>query len=236
MNEEITRLSRLTAIITLLQSKKVISASKIADMFNVSKRTVYRDIRALEDAGIPIIAEERKGYSLMDGYNLPPIMFTEGEANTLITTEKLVSRNKDSALIENYSNIISKIKAVLQTSQKEKIEVLTSRIGFSDSKKSVTTSNTLIQIQIAITNKNLLELTYFSHSRQETKRTIEAYGIYLANDNWVLVAWCQLRKDFREFRLDRIQELKTLTNTFEERNFNLTKYFLQVSEKFSAHS
>lgn len=236
MNEEITRLSRLTAIITLLQSQKIMSASRIAEKFNVSKRTIYRDIRTLENAGIPIVTEERKGYSIMDGYSLSPLMFTEQEANTLITVEKLISRNNDSGLIENYSNIILKIKALLKNSEKDKIEILSSRIGFSENKKNNITSNTLVQIQTAITNHNLIQLKYSSHLNEVTNRTVESYGIYLANDNWILVAWCQLRNDFREFRLDRIQDLKALSHKFEERKFNLTEYFVKVSENFSYHS
>jgi len=99
MPEEKTRLARLSAIVTQLQSKSIVTAKAIADRHNVSIRTVYRDIRTLEQSGIPIITEEGKGYSILDGYSLPPIMFTEAEALALITAEQLIGRNNDQSLI-----------------------------------------------------------------------------------------------------------------------------------------
>jgi len=105
--EEKPRISRLTAILTQLQSKKIITAKYLADKYNVSVRTIYRDIRTLENSGIPVVTEEGKGYSLMDGYQLPPIMFTEDEANALITAEQIILKNKDLSFVENYSNAIA---------------------------------------------------------------------------------------------------------------------------------
>ena len=90
LDNDIKRLTRLTSILTQLQSKRLVTATKLAGKFGVSVRTIYRDIRALESAGIPIITEEGKGFSLMDGYRLPPIMLTETEANALITAELFI--------------------------------------------------------------------------------------------------------------------------------------------------
>src|SRR6187402_3559676 len=89
------RLSRLTAILMLLQTKRLSTASELASRFMVSNRTIYRDIKALEQAGVPILTEEGKGYLLMEGYRIPPVMFTESEANALITAEQLILKNKD---------------------------------------------------------------------------------------------------------------------------------------------
>ena len=94
MNDNDTkRLSRLTAILTQLQTKRLLTATTLAEKFNVSVRTIYRDIRTLEQAGVPIITEDGKGYSLMEGYKIPPVMFTEAQANALITAEQLVFQN-----------------------------------------------------------------------------------------------------------------------------------------------
>lgn len=103
-NNDTKRLSRLTAILTRLQTKHLITASELADRFSVSKRTIYRDIRALEDAGVPILTEEGKGYALMEGYKIPPVMFTESEANALITAEQLIMKNKDSSFVKDYTD------------------------------------------------------------------------------------------------------------------------------------
>ena len=105
-----TRLSRLTAILTLLQTKRLVTATALASKFSVSVRTIYRDIRALEQAGVPIITEEGKGYLLMEGYTIPPLMFTEAQANALIIAEQLVLKNKDTSFIRDYSAAIEKIK------------------------------------------------------------------------------------------------------------------------------
>src|SRR5690606_26055485 len=124
MNDNNTkRLSRLTAILTQLQTKRLLTATNLADKFNVSVRTIYRDIRALEQAGVPIITEEGKGYSLMEGYKVPPVMFTESQANALILAEQLVLKNKDTSFIKDYTEAIDKIKAVLK--QTELIYLLT---------------------------------------------------------------------------------------------------------------
>ena len=121
MNDNDTkRLSRLTAILTQLHTKRLLTATSLADKFNVSIRTIYRDIRALEQSGVPIITEDGKGYSLMEGYKIPPVMFTEEQANALILAEQLVLKNKDTSFIKDYSEAIDKIKAVLGHNTKDK--------------------------------------------------------------------------------------------------------------------
>lgn len=120
MVDDKPRIARLSAIITQLQSKKIVTARDIAERHQVSIRTIYRDIRTLEQSGIPIITEEGKGYSIMDSYKLPPIMFTEEEALALITAEQIIQTNKDQSLITSYQKAITKIKAVLKNTQKIK--------------------------------------------------------------------------------------------------------------------
>ena len=104
------RIARLTAIITHLQSRGLTTARMLSEKYGVSIRTIYRDIRTLEQSGVPIVTEEGKGYGLVDGYQLPPIMFNEEEANALITAEQFILRNKDQSLIDNYTSAITKIK------------------------------------------------------------------------------------------------------------------------------
>ncbi len=118
------RLTRLTAIITQLQSKKLVTATYLAEKHNVSVRTVYRDIRMLEKSGIPVVTEEGKGYSIMEGYHLPPVLFTEDEANALITVEQLALNKKDQSFNENVSSAVEKIKSILMHSQKGNAELL----------------------------------------------------------------------------------------------------------------
>jgi len=224
-DEQLPRLVRLTAILTQLQSKRLLTARSLAEKFQVSIRTIYRDIRALEKSGIPIITEEGKGYSLMQGYNLPPVMFTELEANALITAEQLIKRNKDASLVQNYENAVNKIKAMLHFSQKEKTALLAERIIFRNNFKNEKTSNYLMTVQTAITNFTLLEISYFSLQEEMTKRVIEPFALYSTQDNWLLIAKCRLRNDFRVFRLDRIEQLLVKPELFEAHNMTLQEYF-----------
>ena len=103
MNDNYTkRLSRLVAILTQLQARRFVTSAKLAEKFGVSTRTIYRDLKALEQAGVPILTEDGKGYTLMEGYKIPPIMFTENQANALILAEQLVLNNKDASFIKDY--------------------------------------------------------------------------------------------------------------------------------------
>ncbi len=226
----------MTAILTLLQSKRIVTASQIAEKFDISVRTAYRDIKALEESGVPIFTEEGKGYSLIEGYILPPVMFTEQEANALITAEKLVSRNKDKSLTKNHKEAITKVKAVLRYSNKDKAELLSERIFYMQNFKEETTSNCLSTVQIAITNLALIKIKYFSISKEElTNRTLEPYALYHTQENWILIAWCRLRNNYREFRLDKIRSLELLTEQFDNRNFNLMNYFNVVAKRNNLH-
>ena len=234
MENEIPRLSRLTSILLIFQSKTTVTVKEISNKFKISTRTVYRDIKALEESGIPIIKEEGKGYSLMEGYNMPPVMFTADEANTLITIEKIIETNTDSSLIENYQNIVTKIKTIFKYSDKEKVELLSNRIGTTKKLNSQIKSNSLSLIQTSITDQVVIEIQYKSlYKKQLTKREIEPLGLYFSNENWIVIAFCNLRDELREFRLDRITHIMALDKHFESKNFSLSDYFIQVSEKIS---
>jgi predicted DNA-binding transcriptional regulator YafY len=234
MNDNNTkRLSRLTAILTILQTKRLLTASELANKFSVSNRTIYRDIKALEQAGVPILTEDGKGYTLMEGYRIPPVMFTESEANALITAEQLILKNKDASFVKEYSEAINKIKSVLRNNTKHKANLLSDRTVFRQNAENFRTSNYLSTLQLALTNFNFVKIKYHSaDSNQTTERTIEPFAIYSTQDNWLLIAFCLLRKDFRAFRLDRIQNLTTLNEHFEPHKLTLQEYFEICREKY----
>lgn len=234
MAEDKPRLARLTAILTQLQSKRIVTATDIAEKHNVSVRTVYRDIRTLEKSGIPIVTEEGKGYSIVEGYKIPPIMFTEEEANALITAEQLIVKNKDRSLTEQYVSAVTKIKSVLKYSQKEKAELLTKRIQVRDNRENEKTSNYLIQLQSSISNYQIIRIDYLSLENKESQREIEPFALYTTQDNWVLIAFCRMKKDFRAFRLDRIQELKLLDTHFEPHKMTLQQYLEKCSKNINS--
>ncbi|MTI30818.1 helix-turn-helix transcriptional regulator [Xanthovirga aplysinae] len=223
---EVNRLSRLTAILIQLQTKRIVTASELSQKFQVSKRTIYRDIKALEKAGVPILTEEGKGYTLMEGYRMPPIMFTEKQANALILAEQLVLKNKDASFVKDYSEAIDKIKSILRYNIKDKANLLANRTQFNEVINQERNSNNLSDLQNALTNYNLVKIQYINKEGIATNRLLEPFAI-LNSENWYLIAWCRLRKEFRFFRLDRIQKMEILPDNFEPHNMTLQEYFDQ---------
>lgn len=226
MNDtETTRLSRLTAILTQMQTKRLLTASELASKFSVSIRTIYRDIRALEQAGVPIMTEEGKGYSLMEHYRLPPIMFTESQANALVLAEQLVLKNRDASFIKDYIEAIDKIKAVLGHSVKDKANLLAERTRFDQNIHNERNSNNLSDLQFALTNFYLTKIDYTNEANESSTRLIEPFALLSTQENWLLVAWCRLRKSFRFFRLDRINKLEIQSEKFAPHKMTLQEYF-----------
>lgn len=224
--QDLNRLSRLTAILTFLQTKVMVTSTELSKRFDVSQRTIYRDIKSLMDSGVPIYAEEGKGYKLVDGYNLPPVMFSDQEAQALITAEKIIAQNKDQSLVVAHHNAVEKIKAVLRMKDMETINQLSERITNLTNLRKEKTSNNLLDIQSAITKRICIKITYRSTSVESvTDRFIEPMAIYHTKDNWVVIAWCRLREAFREFRLDRIVDFKLTIEVYSQKEFDLTKYF-----------
>jgi predicted DNA-binding transcriptional regulator YafY len=234
MNEiDVKKLSRLTAILTLLQTKRILTSTSLATKFGVSVRTIYRDIKSLEQAGIPIITEEGKGYVLMEGYRIPPMMFTEAEVNAIVTIEKLVQRNGDISLSNLFTEVVNKIKAVLMYTTKENADLLSRRIAVSPGSKAKGT-NFMPVIQQALIRFNVLDITYHSGGQDErTQRCIEPFAMYYSNlESWTLIAYCRLRRDFRMFRIDRILKIVPLDIKFKPHKLTLDEYLAGKEKKF----
>jgi predicted DNA-binding transcriptional regulator YafY len=225
------RLSRLVAILTQLQARRLVTSTKLAEKFGVSTRTIYRDLKALEQAGVPILTEDGKGYTLMEGYKIPPIMFTESQANALILSEQLVLKNRDSSLIKDYGEAIDKIKAVLRQSEKDKANLLSLRTKFAKLDNFEINSNILSSLQTALTNFYLVNFEYVNAENKESKRTVEPFALLNISEGWLLVAFCRLRKEFRYFRLDRIQKLQVQQEVFTPHKMTLQEFF----EKYHEH-
>ena len=174
------------------------TASSLAEKFGVSIRTIYRDIKALEKAGVPILTEEGKGYNLMEGYRIPPIMFTEEQANALVLAEQLVLKNKDASFIRDYSEAIDKIKSILRYTFQDKANLLANRTQYDEVLNQERNSSNLSDLQNALTNYKLVKIQYINKEGDATTRVIEPFAIVSA-ENWYLIAWCRLREGFRFF-------------------------------------
>lgn len=220
-----SRLSRLTAILTQLQTKRLVTATELAAKHGVSVRTIYRDIRSLERAGVPIATEEGKGYALMAHYRLPPVSLTEAEANALILAEQLVTRTTDASLVAAYAAAVEKIRAVLRPADRVKAELMHQRTSFMRlGGVQAPTSDNLTALNYALTNFLQVRITYTNEAGAASARVIEPFAL-LSTENWLLIAWCRLREGFRFFRLDRIGELQVLSEHFEPHGMTLQQYF-----------
>ncbi len=212
------RIDRLSAIITFLQSRSLVTAQQIADRFEISLRTVYRDINALMESGIPIAGEAGRGYSIETGYHLPPIMFTREEAAAMITTGKMAEKFTDISLNQNYNSALERVKAVMRFSDKEFMEKLDKQILviYPNSQKEEFPNCFIAPIQKALAQNNVITLNYLSNSKNETtKREVEPVGICFYGGKWHLLAFCRLRKNYRDFRVDRIKNLSINTEVFQ---------------------
>ena len=213
------RIDRLTAILIHLQTKRIVTAKEITERFDISLRTVYRDIRALEDAGVPIGAETGKGYFIVEGYHLPPVMFTKDEAGALLLGAKLIERFSDSSVKEHFDASLYKIKSVLKTQDKEYINTLDEHIEVLDSnrrRREGFPDNFLSDIQSVVGENRVIKINYHSRYKDElTSREIEPIGLCFYSSNWHLIAYCRLREDYRDFRVDRIKETVVTESSFD---------------------
>jgi Predicted transcriptional regulator len=228
------RIDRLVAILIQLQSKKVVTAREIADRFEISLRTVYRDVRALEEAGVPLGAEAGLGYFINQGYHLPPVMFTRDEAAAMLTAEKMMEKLTDNSLVSHYSSAMFKIKSVLRSAEKEYLEKLDSHIyviqppSFS---QDLFPNNYLTLIQQALADKHILKIDYYSASEKVyTSRNIEPVGLCFYGSRWHLIAFCKLRNDYRDFRIDRIREMQLTNDFFSQQHISIKDYFPSLNK------
>ena len=234
------RIDRVTAILIQLQSKRVVKAQEIADRFSISLRTVYRDIKTLDEAGIPILGEAGKGYAIMEGYRLPPVMFTKEEATAFLTAEKLVEKLTDTSTREAYQAAMFKIKSVLRLTERDHLENMEQYIEVIDSPYFSKTKNETAYLQNilqAIAAKSVINIDYFAeHSQQKTNRNIEPIGIFFMGRYWYLIAYCMLRKDYRNFRVDHIKYLSITAIHFEKEHPALRSFLSRVSKEKELHT
>lgn len=228
------RIDRVSAILIHLQSRRVVKAADIAERFDISLRTVYRDIKTLEEAGIPIIGEAGIGYSIMDGYRLPPVMFSREEATAFLTAEKFVEKLTDASTRQHYQSAMYKIKAILKNTEKNlledidgKIEVLKNQVQMRvDNKDHI---QTLLN---SIAQRKVITIEYFAqHSQEHTTRDIEAVGIFFKDSFWHLIAFCRLRDGYRDFRLDRINKVVTTEKHFNTQHPTLKEYIARTAQE-----
>lgn len=219
------RFDRITAILIQLQSKKVVRAQDLADRFDISLRTVYRDIRTLEEAGVPLFGEAGVGYSIVDGYRLPPVMFSREEAMAFLTAEKLMEKFTDTSLQNNFSSAMYKVKAVLRGTEKDLVENLEDQIIVKQQKRNNNPPGNILDTLLkSVAEKKVVKMEYRAFGNEENSiRLLEPIGIFHENENWYTIGYCHLRESYRQFRIDRVVEIK-LTDQDQEERTSLKEY------------
>jgi len=227
------RIERLNAIMIHLQSKRVVKASELADRFGISLRTVYRDIRALEKAGVPIGAEAGTGYFLTDNFHLNPVSFTLQEASALLMGEKLMDSMSDMETCDHYRSAVFKIRAILKQGEKDYLESLSQSISVQHWTTVAPSYGNLFlsEIQQAIARRRVVELVYNAkYTNELTTRKVEPIGLWNYDSRWHLIAWCRLRQGYRDFRLDRVESLLLSDENFtDKKHISMSEYFSQYS-------
>ncbi|MFB9110122.1 helix-turn-helix transcriptional regulator [Flavobacterium gyeonganense] len=227
MDETPKRFDRIVAILIQLQSKKIVKAQELADRFECSLRTIYRDIRTLEASGVPIYSEAGVGYALMDGYRLPPVMFTREEVSSFIAAEKLMQKFTDPSLGTHYASAMYKLKSVLRSNDKDYLSNIESRVVMQNAEPlfNDNSPNTLAVLFEGIAEKKQILLSYKTFDKDEkTERNLEPVGVFHDHNNWYFLGYCHLRKDYRQFRTDRIQAIKKTDLDFTIEHDSLDTY------------
>ena len=223
------RIDRLHAILTHLQSKKRVTAQEVADRFEISLRTVYRDVKALEESGVPVIGEAGSGYSIMEGYRLPPVMFTQEEAAALLLGAKLAAQFSDASVQKFYDAALFKIKAVLRSADKDHVDNLDEHIAILRMARpgDDSTNQYLAALQKAIVEKKVIAIRYHSNNEETTERQVEPIGLCRYGHGWHLIGWCSLRTDYRDFRVSRIQRLQVKDECFGNKSHPSLQEYLE---------
>jgi predicted DNA-binding transcriptional regulator YafY len=222
------RIDRLFGILILLQSRKHVTAEKISAQFGISIRTVYRDIKALIEQGIPLSFEQPKGYFIVQGYFLPPISFNSDEANALLLMERFLDGFADKSINQHYTTALNKVKAVLRTAQKEKLESLNENIKLQLPERLNNDYGHLSVLQNAISARCIIELNYKNNKEEISNRAVEPIGLIFYAFNWHLIAWCHLRNGYRDFKVNNILNIKCTEIPFKKTEHMLLNDYMKM--------
>jgi predicted DNA-binding transcriptional regulator YafY len=208
------RIDRLFAILLLLQSRRTVRAREIAERFEITERTVYRDISALMQMGIPIFSLPGVGYQLIEGFYLPPLVFTPEEASALFLGASMVIASGNFA--QAAQKAMEKLGVALPERTRQTAQSLAEIIDFYLPRNSFHLETPyLVQLREAILRQRVIHIRYFSRTENTlTEREVDPYGLSASQAAWYFHGYCHLRKAIRSFRLDRVESLSVLDKHF----------------------
>jgi len=206
------RADRLFRIVQFLRVGRLITARRLAEKLQVSERTIYRDVRDLQLSGMPIEGEAGIGYLLRQDFDIPPLMFTRSEIEALVLGARMVRAWGGAQQGEAATQALHKIEAVLPSDLRDKVDqTLLYAPNFqvrTELKQSVDLLNA------SASERKYIEFSYKREDGQESQRKVRPLGLYFWGGVWTLASWCEMRKDFRNFRVDRMRELRSLEQQF----------------------
>jgi predicted DNA-binding transcriptional regulator YafY len=223
------RADRLFAIVQYLRGRRLTTAAQLAQWLEVSERTIYRDIADLSASGVPVDGEAGVGYRIRAGFDLPPLMFTFEEIDALVIGARFVESWGGPALAGGARSALAKIAAALPNDKRIALERtrLFAPGFFIDPRPG----ERLDALRHAIVERRFTDLDYKDSGGQATQRRVRPLGLYVWGDAWTLGAWCELRRDFRNFRLDRIAAVNVADSRYpDEAGKRLEDYMRKMQE------
>jgi len=221
-DRSLNKTERLFALVLLLQNRPNMTSRDLAEHFGVSRRTIFRDLRTLGESGVPLTYAEEGGYEILEGYQLPPLMFSAREAATLLVGTGFTKLQPDASLRTDADAVAMKIRNVLPEPVRDYIDRLQERTvlaPFNEPTRNGATEDEQglwFELSEAIARQRVVKMTYYVASRdEETVREVNPLGLVYYSDHWNLIAYDHLRDDIRNFRLDQIKRLRTRFDTFE---------------------
>jgi predicted DNA-binding transcriptional regulator YafY len=225
------RADRLFQLVQLVRGRRLTTAEWLAGRLEISLRTVYRDIADLQQQGVPIEGEAGVGYRMRAGFDLPPLMFSTGEAKALVACARLAQPRLDTELARDADSALSKILAVLPAAARaaaEGMAVYAIDVAGTD----LATRQRLQVLREAFEARRVLTLDYDSLDNVRSQRRVRPLGVFFWDAVWTLAAWCELRNDFRSFRVDRIVDIAVLDERFrDEPGKTLADLFRRVRDQ-----
>jgi predicted DNA-binding transcriptional regulator YafY len=231
----LNKTERLFALVLLLQNRPNLTSKDLADYFGVSRRTIFRDLRTLSESGVPLTYAEGGGYEILEGYQLPPLMFTAREAATLLMGTAFTKLQPDNSLRADADEVALKIRSVLPESVRDYIDRLQERTAIAPYVRNLDPGGghdeegRWYALSEAVAGQRSVFMSYYVASRDElTQRKVDPLGLVYYSDSWNLIAYDHLRRDIRNFRLDRIRKMRVMTDTFRRPpDFDLQEYLKQ---------
>lgn len=224
------RADRLFQIVQYVRGGRLVTARRMAERLEVSERTIYRDIAHLQASGVPIEGEAGVGYVLRQGFDLPPLMFSRDEIVALVSGARLIRAWGGAGMARAAEEALIKIGAVLPEAERRRADEVQIHAMAPEMTDAVRAR--IDEIERAVDRRSRIAMTYRDADGRATERIVRPLGLWFWGKVWTLVGWCELRDDFRMFRLDRIAGITPCDSPFRpERGKTLADFYRRMEER-----